>query len=152
MSFEQSIREALQGAGRVAVMGVGDELHADDVVGLAAARSVADLRIPDVDVLIAGGMPENHTGVLRRARPTHVVVLDAADMGEPPGTAAIIAPGSARGQRYSTHALPLSVVAEYVEQEIGARVLLVGIQPSSRPEHDARAVADALAAALGRRT
>jgi len=38
-----------------------------------------------------------------------------------------------RGQRYSTHAMPLSLVIEYLEGELGAMVLLIGVQPDAAP-------------------
>jgi hydrogenase 3 maturation protease len=61
-------------------------------------------------------------------------MLDAADMGMPPGALGLLHPEKVKGQRYSTHAMPLSLVMEYMETELGAGVVLVGIQPDpARP-------------------
>lgn len=149
-ALAESLRAALRGAGRVAIVGVGDELHADDRVGLLAANAAEALALRDALVVHAGTMPESHTGVLRRYAPTHVLLLDAAELGHAPGDAALLEPGRTRGQRYSTHAMPLHVVASYIESELGARVLIVGIQPGGDEALAARRVAEAIRRALER--
>ena len=66
-----------------------------------------------------------------------MLFLDAAEMGERPGTIAAIDPGRIQASLLSTHVLPLSVVMDYVEREIGTEVTLLGIQPeSTHPEKD----------------
>ena len=96
---------------------------------MTAAREIDRQKIPGVQVFLAGTVPENITGALRRYGPDHVLLLDAAEMGERPGTLAIIAPGQVQARFFSTHALPLPVVMKYIEREIGAPVTLLGIQP-----------------------
>ena len=85
--------------------------------------------LPGVEVFLAGTVPESITGPLRRYQPEHVLFLDAADMGARPGTIAVIEPEQIHASLVSTHVLPLSVVMDYVEQETGAGVTLLGIQP-----------------------
>ncbi|MGA7797739.1 MAG: hydrogenase maturation protease, partial [Methanoregula sp.] len=93
--------------------------------------------LPGVKVFFAGTVPESITGPIRRYRPEHVLFLDAAEMGERPGTIAAIDPGRIQASLLSTHVLPLSVVMDYVEREIGTEVTLLGIQPeSTHPEKD----------------
>ncbi len=124
---------AAHGAGRgpVVVLGVGSELRTDDGAGPAVARAVEDLGLPGLVGFPAGPAPENATGALRDLSPSHVVIVDAADMGEPPGTVRLLDPSDAEGASFATHGLPLSVLAGYLEEEIGCGVLLIGIQPAS---------------------
>ncbi len=129
VGFEGALQRALVGATRIAVLGIGDDLNPLDRPGILAAILIHELERPDVTVFLAGTMPENFTGGLRELRPSHVVMVDAADMGLPAGSLGVIHPGQVRGQRFSTHAMPLSLVIEYVERDIGARVVLVGVQP-----------------------
>ncbi len=79
--------------------------------------------------------PESVTGPVRRFIPDHTVFLDAADMGAPPGTIAVIDPRKIQAGLFSTHVLPLSVVMEFLAQESGTGVTLLGIQPD-RSEPD----------------
>jgi hydrogenase 3 maturation protease len=82
-----------------------------------------------VKVFFAGTVPESITGPLRRYQPGHVLFLDAADIGARPGTLAVIEPEQVQASLISTHVLPLSVVMDYIEQEVSTGVTLLGIQP-----------------------
>ncbi len=127
--FEQRLRRRLDGARRVAVVGVGDELSVHDRLGMLAAKEVDGLHLSNVRVFLAGTVPENVTGPIRRYRPDAILLLDAADMGARPGSIAIVEPGEIRANLLSTHALPLSVVMEFLTKDTGAAVSLIGIQP-----------------------
>jgi hydrogenase 3 maturation protease len=126
-----ALRERLKGTRTLAVVGIGDELSRADRPGMAAAEEIQRQDLPGVRVFLAGTIPENITGPLRRYQPDHVLLLDAAEMGERPGTISVIAPGQVRARLFSTHALPLPVVMDYIERDIGAPVTLLGIQPGS---------------------
>ena len=52
-------------------------------------------------------------------------------MGEAPGTVRLIDAADIGGVSFGTHALPLTVLADYVAREIGCRVTVIGIQPST---------------------
>ncbi|MDD1690061.1 MAG: hydrogenase 3 maturation endopeptidase HyCI [Methanoregula sp.] len=135
--FSDTLQHRIKNARRLAVVGIGDELIPADLLGISAARMIEQQHLPGIQVFFAGTVPESITGPIRRYRPEHVLFLDAAEMGEPPGTIAVIAPGQVQASLLSTHALPLTVVMEYVERETGAGVTLLGIQPGHRnPEND----------------
>lgn len=121
----------LQGACRIGVVGVGDDLSPIDCLGLEVARGIEGLHFPGVKVVLAGLLPESATGPLRLFRPEVVLFLDAAEMGARPGTIAIIEPRKIRAALLSIHALPLSVVMEFVERDLETEVILLGIQPDT---------------------
>jgi hydrogenase 3 maturation protease len=132
-----SLRLRLKDARRIAVVGIGDELQPFDRLGMVAAKRIDQVHLSHVRVFFAGTVPESITGPLRRFRPDHTLFLDAADMGVRPGTIAVIDPERIQASLFSTHALPLSVVMDYIEREIGTGVTLLGIQPeSTHPEKD----------------
>ena len=79
----------------------------------------------------AGVAPENVTGRLRALQPDLVLIVDAAQLGQPPGTVEWFESEAIAGCSASTHSLPLHVFAGYLESEIGARVAMIGIQPES---------------------
>ncbi len=132
-ALEDALAHHLASATRIAILGIGDDLNPRDRPGIIAALLVHELGVPNVTIFLTGTMPENYTGALRKLRPSHVVLIDAAEMGLPPGSLGIIHPERVRGQRYSTHAMPLSLVIEYLEGELGAMVLLIGVQPDAAP-------------------
>ncbi len=116
----------------LAIVGVGNELNGDDAAGVEAARMLLPLLSGREDVLVIDGgpAPENITGALRRFAPEAVLLIDAADLGEPPGTTHWIDFAAITGLSASTHTLPLSVLARYLVAELGCQVALLGIQPA----------------------
>jgi len=124
-----TLQRRIKNACMLAIVGIGDELIPPDRPGMYAARMLERQQIPGVDVFFAGAVPESVTGPLRRYLPGHVLFLDAADIGARPGTIAVIEPEQVQASLISTHVLPLSVVMDYIEQEIGTGVTLLGIQP-----------------------
>lgn len=134
--FEDRLRTRLKGVRRLAIIGIGDEFIPADSLGMHAAREIEKIGFPAVKVFLAGTVPESVTGPIRRYRPDHVLMVDAADMSAGPGTLAIVEPGSIEANLFSTHYFPLSVVMEYLEQDEGTKVTLVGIQPDNEVHCD----------------
>jgi hydrogenase 3 maturation protease len=103
-------------------------------------------------VLLGDTAPENVTGEIRRALPSHVIFVDAAEFGETPGAVRLVDSAEIGGMSSSTHTLPLEVIADYLKQELGCRVLFLGLQPKvvefgeGLSEEVAAAVADTVTA------
>ena len=127
--FGLQLQGRLTGARRVAVVGIGDRLLPRDRLGMLAAQAVADLRLRGVKVFLAGTVPESMTGPVRTFEPEHVLFIDAAEMGRPPGTVDIVEPEGIRATLFSTLVLPLSVLMEFLEKDAHTRVTLIGIEP-----------------------
>jgi hydrogenase 3 maturation protease len=107
----------------------------DDAAGVLVARALSHRQgaAPTDRVLIieAGQAPENRTGELRRFSPDLVLIIDAADMREKPGTIQWVPEESIDGVSASTHSLPLSMLARYLVLELSCTVKLLGIQLDS---------------------
>jgi hydrogenase 3 maturation protease len=124
---------------RVAVVGIGNELNGDDAAGVLAARKISIImrkretdepsRFPVFLAVEAGPAPEAFTGPLRRFRPDLVILIDAAELGEPPGAVQWLDWTMAEGMSASTHTLPPSLFAQFLVRELGCQVVLAGIQP-----------------------
>ncbi|WXG43078.1 MAG: hydrogenase maturation peptidase HycI [Promethearchaeati archaeon SRVP18_Atabeyarchaeia-1] len=121
----------LKDAKRLAVLGIGSVLQGDDEAGLELARRLSRERRLSrrVRAIEAGMAPENFISAIRRFNPSQILVIDAADMGLPPGSIRIVDRGEIAGLPISTHGLPLSFLIEYLEKELGVGILVVGIQP-----------------------
>ena len=117
------------------VLGIGNRLGGDDTAGTCVvdilnqrqhrAKGILPAEIIAID---AGTAPESYTSVIRKHRPDLLILIDAADMGLPPGALRTIAPGRISILSFSTHTIPLSLFVSYVEEFCG-KVLLVGVQP-----------------------
>ena len=119
---------------RIAILGVGNEIRSDDAAGVVASRALLQRDLPAEDgvlILEAGHAPENRTGELRRFNPDVVLIIDAANVGEQPGTIQFIPAKSIDGMSASTHSLPLSMLARYLQLDINCVVAFLGIQPDS---------------------
>jgi hydrogenase 3 maturation protease len=128
--------------GGTIVLGIGNRLGGDDAAGIYVVdmlnpalsapsagrhRTKAPL-LTEIMAIDAGTAPESYTSVIRRHRPDLLILVDAADMGLPPGALRTIAPEKISVVSFSTHHMPLSMFIAYVEKFCG-RVLLVGVQP-----------------------
>ncbi len=119
-----------QETARFAILGIGQELNGDDGVGLAVVRALRPQVAGREAILLieAGAAPENFTGVLRRFAPQVVLLVDAAQMNEPPGALRWLDAQEATGFSASSHTLPLAVLASYLVEETGCQVEVLGIQ------------------------
>lgn len=110
-------------------------MRSDDAAGILVTRALLqrDWGIYTDRVLIveAGQAPENRTGELRKFRPDVVLIIDAAEMGETPGTIQWIPEESIDGMSASTHSLPLSMLSRYLKLELNCMVAVLGIQAIS---------------------
>lgn len=152
----------------MAVVGVGQELNGDDAAGVLAARALrqrqragsSDAHRPALFSLLvieAAQAPENCTGSIRRFAPDLVILVDAAEMGDPPGTVRWLDWRDAGSLGASTHTLSLSMMARYLVGELACDIGVIGIQPldtslgapvSPAVRRAARTVAQELAAML----
>ena len=124
------------------ILGIGNRLGGDDAAGtcvvdmlnpalraLSAGRYRDKALLPaEIMAIDAGTAPESYTSVIRQHRPDLLILVDAADMGLPPGALRTIAPEKISVLSFSTHHMPLSMFIAYVKEFCG-KVLLVGVQP-----------------------
>ena len=108
------------------LLGIGNPRHGDDALGPVFARA---FRHPDWRCVNAATAPENFTGLVRRLQPDLLVLLDAADLGQPPGTLRQLAPETLASGDFGTHAGSLGQLAAYLS-DCAARIVILGIQPA----------------------
>ncbi|MEW6222504.1 MAG: hydrogenase 3 maturation endopeptidase HyCI [Candidatus Hadarchaeota archaeon] len=119
----------LEGAERVVVVGVGNDMRGDDAAGLLVVRKLKEkISSPRLLILEVGMAPERFISEIESFTPTHVVFVDGADFGGKAGEVVVASPADIAGEKISTHTLPISVLSGYLKMKTGAKVLLVGIQ------------------------
>lgn len=117
---------------RLAVLGVGSVLRADDAAGILIVETMKCVcesdHYPDVRFYAGETAPENFSGKIRDFCPTHLLVIDAAELGQKPGDIFDIRPEDVGGPTFCSHMLPLKIMIDYLVHETGAAVTLLGIQ------------------------
>ena len=118
----------LKGSGKVAVVGMGNPLMRDDGAGILACKLLANHGL-NLDVYEARQAPEAVLPLITKGPYTHVILIDAAEMGLKPGEVGIVDPESELAQPLlTTHYFPLHALTDTLKRA-GKEVLVIGIQP-----------------------
>lgn len=127
------LKSKLENAQRIAVIGVGSELRADDAAGILAAKYLQEENkgSSKLQVFFGGTAPENLSGEIKKFNPTHIIIIDSADTGQKPGTIMLINPEDAGGISFSTHMMPLAMLADYFKESLKCETVIIGIQPKT---------------------
>jgi hydrogenase 3 maturation protease len=134
MAANDLIAALIGDAQRIAVLGAGSELLADDAAGVMITDELIRRfgEKPGRFLFLSGSTaPECFTGEIKKFSPDLLLIIDAADMGLAPGELRSIDPAQVSGVSFSTHMLPLKVMLEYLQKETGCRTAIIGIQPGS---------------------
>ncbi|MDP3791729.1 MAG: hydrogenase maturation peptidase HycI [Candidatus Omnitrophota bacterium] len=132
-SLTKELQARLKGAKRIAVLGVGSEFRADDAAGMLVAENIhKKSKNNRLKVFLGATAPENLTGEIKRYKPTHLIVVDTADLKEKPGAVLLLETEDlGEGVSFSTHKLPAKVMMDYFIQSIKCRIIFIGIQPKN---------------------
>lgn len=136
-TINKILKNRLAGAKRIAVLGIGSELRGDDVAGLLVAEELQKkFKKKDgaarLKVFFGATAPENLTGEIKKFKPSHLVIVDTAEMGQKPGTMLMLSPDQVGGGvSFSTHIMPAKVMAEYLLRSLNCEIIIIGIQPGS---------------------
>jgi len=118
---------------KLAVIGVGNVAKGDDAAGVRAAETLVRLVGPGararLRIFVTHEVPENFTGAVRAFAPSHVLVIDTAAAGFKPGTVFVVDPAAISREEISTHRTPLSTLAAFLEETVGCRVVILGVEP-----------------------
>jgi len=132
-TLENDLRQNLKSAQRIAILGVGSLMRADDASGVLVAQNLKEAlrNNSKVKIFLAETAVENFLGSLIKFNPTHVVMIDAVDIGKRAGTVKIIHPQEIKETSFSTHQLSLKFIIDYLKQSLDCEIILLGIQPAS---------------------
>jgi hydrogenase 3 maturation protease len=129
----RELQKKLLRAKRIALIGIGSELRGDDAAGMLVAKNLEGFKPSKksrLKVFFGSSAPENITGEVKKFKPTHLIIVDAADMGKGPGQAQLLLPqDESAGFSFSTHKMPIRVMLDYLKASCGCETMLIGIQP-----------------------
>lgn len=133
--WQKKLKQKLIGAERIVILGIGNTQKGDDAVGPFCIASLACLLEKGWSkntILINGGeVPENYTGEIRKFQPTHIIIIDACSAKKKPGTIFLVDKNKINNENVSTHRMPLSMLVKFLEETIGCKVIIIGIEPKS---------------------
>lgn len=143
----RELQSRLKGAKKIALLGVGSEFRADDAAGMLVAERVdketrKQKNLPArqagkktsvaLKAFLGATAPENLTGEIIKFKPSHLIIIDTADLKQKPGTILLLdAKDLGEGVSFSTHKLPPKVMMDYFIQSLKCKIMLIGIQPKS---------------------
>lgn len=147
--------QSLGGATKVAVLGIGSELRGDDIAGMFVAEKLENKfkKSQSVKVFFGGTAPENLTGEIKKFAPSHIIMIDASDTSQEPGTISFIDPENVGGISFSTHMMPIKIMVDYLKEALNCKSVIVGIQPKSihfgvKPSKEVLKSADQVASSI----
>lgn len=136
-NLRTTLKNSLAGARKIAILGIGSDLRADDVAGMLASEGIArscarsKTKVP-AKVYFGGTAPENLTGEIKRFKPSHIIMIDSIDLKKKPGTIFALQPEQVGGgASFSTHKMPARVLVDYLLKSFPCSVVIVGIQPKT---------------------
>ncbi|MDP5240892.1 hydrogenase maturation peptidase HycI [Uliginosibacterium sp. 31-16] len=111
------------------ILTVGNSMMGDDGAGPLLADLLTKTPASGWSVIDGGSAPENVAHEVQALKPQRVLVVDAADFAEAPGTVRLIDDAAIADMFImTTHNLPLSFLIERLRETI-PEVLFLGIQP-----------------------
>jgi hydrogenase 3 maturation protease len=123
-----------RGARRIVLLGVGNAGKGDDGAGPLCTervrRALPAAAVERILVVDGGEVPESQTGPIRKFGPDLTVIVDAAVGGHAPGTVFIVEKEGITDDEVSTHRISLLYLVRYLEESIGSKVLILGIEPA----------------------
>ncbi|MGQ9565445.1 MAG: hydrogenase maturation peptidase HycI [Candidatus Bathyarchaeales archaeon] len=129
MTLLKQLETWLHHSEKIVILGVGNPLRGDDAVGTQIVRQLQG-KVPNhVSLIPCETVPENFTGKIIKLNPTHVLIIDSAEMNESPGTIRLSPATKIAGLAVSTHNAPLSMLTDYLKHAINPKMALLGIQP-----------------------
>ncbi|MCX8183280.1 MAG: hypothetical protein N3F08_02515, partial [Crenarchaeota archaeon] len=79
---EKALKEWLAGAGKLIVLGVGNELRSDDAAGLLVARALVLFNSERFKAVECGVSVEDCIDYALEEKPSHMLIVDAFPDGE----------------------------------------------------------------------
>jgi hydrogenase 3 maturation protease len=116
---------------RLVIIGIGNLLKNDDGLGVVTVKKLQGKTTNNILLIDCGTVPETYVGPIRKFNPSHVLMIDAAELGSKPGTVRFVFPDEIQGLTISTHTLPLNVFADYLKKETNTKIALLAVQPKN---------------------
>ena len=118
------------GAKNIVIIAIGNEMRRDDGIGIAIFKKLKDLGPLTSSLLLLNTdtTPENFIRPIESWNPSHLLIIDAVDMGEEPGEIELIQMDEIHNITVSTHKMSLTLLNKYLMSKLKVKIKLLGIQ------------------------
>lgn len=113
--------------GKVVIVGMGNTLRRDDGFGPALVERLKASR--GLVCIDAGSSPETYAGKIIKERPDTILVVDVLHSDLEPGEYDILRSSEIIKSGFSTHDISPRMFLEYLKEETGADIYMLGVQP-----------------------
>ncbi|MCJ7564297.1 MAG: hydrogenase 3 maturation endopeptidase HyCI [Candidatus Aminicenantes bacterium] len=135
ITWKRRTRREIQKARRTVILGVGNKTRGDDAAGIVCSgklkKSLRGKARSRLKISLGYESPESLTGEIRKFDPDLVLILDAAVGPHRPGAVFLVEKDRIPDEGFSTHKLSLALFVRYLEESIGCKVMVLGIQPET---------------------
>jgi hydrogenase 3 maturation protease len=130
--LQKALKEWLADSERIVVAGIGNPIRGDDFIGVKIVQDLQGKISERVYLIECETVPESFLQPIVEFNPTHVLLIDAAILGQKPGETRLIEPDRiADFPSISTHILPLRIFCEYLTATTKAKIALLLIEPKN---------------------
>ena len=128
--IDAKLEKWFEGAKKIVVAGIGNPIRQDDDVGLKVVESLQGRVRENVLLLECETVPESYLLDIEQAKPSHVLLIDAAVLGLKPGESQLFeAEKIADFPAITSHVLPLRIFCSYIKESTRAKIGLLLIEP-----------------------
>jgi len=113
---------------RTLIVGIGNDLKGDDAVGPFICEQLNSKTC--AGLINAGTVPENYIQKIINRSPQNLLIIDAIDFGDAPGSIQLFKPEQLDTLIISTHTLSPSVFVDMICSHINVNAYFLGIQPA----------------------
>jgi len=119
------LRNLIRSAGTKLFVGIGNVLKSDDGIGVYIAQGIQER--DHIKALVAGVSIENYIGKINRIPHDILILVDALDFRQKPGSYRLLTPDKIMDYTAATHNISFSKLHGFFKSP----VLILGIQPQS---------------------
>lgn len=130
--MSNDLKYFLKDVKNLVVIGMGNELRGDDSVGIVVVRMLKPHINKKLRIFEGYTTPEVFISPTCSTKPSHVLIVDAAEIKGKPGEWRLLLSSELNGSLLTTHSIPPTEIASNIEQRCNAKVAFIGIQPLKR--------------------
>ena len=132
--IQNELNKKFNSNSRIAIVGVGNEFRYDDIAGLQVVRNLKKISKnlkSKLDVFLVEGETAPHAFIneIYEWSPTHLILLDAADLKKSPGTIEFILKEEMHFYSISSHSMSKNLLLDFLYASLlELEIIIIGIQ------------------------